>query len=556
MVRHPIRIVIVMIGFSIFLCLTMLAVSLPAYQAVVARPIDPPPTPPRIANTAAFTLDLELVANGVSLPTYVTGPADGSGRLFVLEQVGRIRVISNSVLLNVPYLDITNIVSAGVRITDSELGLLGMAFDPNFAANGTFYVDYINLNGNTNVERFTVANPAENIASVLTATKILTVAQPDQQHKAGDLQFGPNDGYLYIGLGDGGGAGDPRGNGQNLATLLGKILRINVNDVPTYTIPPTNPFTQTAGVQPEIWAYGLRNPWRFSFDRLNGDLYSGDVGQHCYEEIDYQPSTSSGGENYGWNLMEGYHGFDPTNFDACAQPILTPPPPTLTLPIFEYAHNGLLAAIVGGYVYRGTRYPQAAGVYFYADHEQGLIWSLEQNGPGSWFSTLRLDISPKDISSFGEDPNGELYLTTYGDGEVYHIVMGPSLTASTKTATTRSPHRGEVLTYTIALRNTGNTFTNPVYVTDTIPPELVYVPGSFTATVGTVDTSGAPTLRWAGIMSASPIVTLTYAVTASTITTVTNDAVIDPGFTAVFTRSVTIVVRPFYTYLPLVLKQP
>jgi uncharacterized repeat protein (TIGR01451 family) len=559
MSRYAIRVIIVVLSFTMLLCLTVLALSMPTHLSAIAQPIEHITVPTRIATTSAFTLGIELIANGVTLPTYVASPADGSGRLFVLEQAGRIRVISNSVLLNLPYLDITNIVSPGVVVTDSELGLLGMAFDPDFVSNGTFYVDYINLDGNTNVERFTVANPANDVAAIITATKILTVVQPYAQHKGGNLQFGPNDGYLYFGLGDGGGAGDPQGNGQNLDTLLGKILRIDVRNVPTYTIPPTNPFTRTVGVQPEIWAYGLRNPWRFSFDRLNGDLYIGDVGQHCYEEVDYQPFTSHGGENFGWNLMEGYHGFDPLNYDACAQPILTPPPPTLTLPVFEYPHSGLLAAIVSGYVYRGTRYPQAAGVYFYADHEQGLIWSLEQNSPGNWLSTLRLDISPRDISSFGEDSNGELYLATYSDGEVYHVVMGPpppSLATSTKTAGTSSPHRGEVLTYTIVLRNTGSPFTNTVHVTDTVPPEIVYVPGSFTATLGTVDPLGVPTLRWAGIMSDTPIVTLTYAATASTITTVTNDAVIDPEFTTVFTRSATIVVSRFYSYLPLLLKSP
>ena len=560
MQRFAVRTVIVLISVAVLLSLTLLIVSVPAHQPAAARPIEPITTPSSIARTSGFTLGLELLSGGFNWPTYVTGPADGSGRLFVLEQAGRIRVISNSVLLNTPYLDISNTVTFDGQ--DSERGLLGMAFDPDFASNGAFYLDYINLDGNTNIERFVVSNPTADVAHVITATKILTVTQPQYaaQHKGGALQFGPNDGYLYIGMGDGAGGGDPYHNSQSLTTLLAKILRVNVRHVPTYTIPPTNPFTQTAGALPEIWAYGLRNPWRFSFDRLNGDLYIGDVGQNCYEEIDYQPGASQGGENYGWNIMEGKHRFDPANMGVCDQPILTPP--TLTLPVFEYPHNGLLAAIVGGYVYRGTRYPQAAGAYFYADHELGLIWSLEQGSPGSWVSTPRLDISPKDISSFGEGPDGELYLATYGTGEVYHVVMGPpaplppSLAASTKAASALSPRRGAVLTYTIVLRNTGAPFTNTVHVTDIVPHALDYVRGSFTATLGAIDPSVAPTLKWAGMMSDTKVVTLTYAVTASTITTITNDAVINPEFTAAFTRSVTIVVGRIRIYLPLVSKNP
>jgi uncharacterized repeat protein (TIGR01451 family) len=553
MQRFAMRTVIVLISVAALLSLTLLIVNVPAHQPAAARSIEGAAAPSSIARTAGFTPSLELISGGFTLPTYVTGPADGSGRLFVLEQAGRIRVISNSVLLDRPYLDISNTVSFGH--SDSELGLLGMAFDPDFAFNGTFYLDYTDLAGNTNIERFVVAAPAADVAAVITATKILTIEQPYEQHKGGALQFGPRDGYLYIGMGDGGGGGDPQRNGQNLNTLLAKLLRINVRQVPTYTIPPTNPFTRTSGAKPEIWAYGLRNPWRFSFDRANGDLYIGDVGQHCYEEIDYQPGASRGGENYGWNSMEGSHGFDPANFDACDQPILTPP--TLTLPVLEYSHDGLLAAVVGGYVYRGARYPQAAGLYFYADHELGVIWSLEQSSPGSWVSTQRLDISPQDISSFGEGPDGELYLATYGTGEVYHVVMGPlppNLAASTKAASTLSPRRGEVLTYTVVLRNAGAPFTNTVRVTDIVPSAVNYVSGSFTATLGAIDPSAAPALKWAGRLSGTQVVTLTYAVTVSTITTITNNAVIDPEFTAAFTRSVTIVASRTPVYLPLVSK--
>ena len=556
MSRRVIRAVAVVIGAAALTSFMLLITSLPTHSSAVAQPIERAGTPLSMASASSFTLGVELVATGLNYPTYLADARDGSGRLFVLEQAGRIRVISNGILLNAPYLDISNTVSFGGP--DSELGLLGLAFDPDFASNGTFYLDYTNVNSDTNIERLVVANPAADVASVITATRIITIAQPDVQHKAGALQFGPNDDYLYVGLGDGGGAGDPRYIGQNLTTtLLAKILRINVRGVPTYTIPPTNPFSQTADVLPETWAYGLRNPWRFSFDRANGDMYIGDVGQHCYEEIDFQPAASHGGENYGWSITEGNHGFDHVNFDLCAEPIVTPT--GITRPILEYSHNGLLAAIVGGYVYRGSRYPQMSGVYFYADHEQGLISSLEQIGPGNWINSLRLDIWPEDISSFGEDAAGELYLVTYTTGRIYQIVAGPpppDLASSTKQASAITALRGDLLTYTIALRNTGGTFSDMMRVTDTVPAGLNYLANSLTATLGGVDESSAPLLKWSGIMADTPLVTITYAVTASAASAITNTVSIDPGFAGVFTRSATVVVYGARVYLPLIFRNP
>ncbi|MGH2592301.1 MAG: PQQ-dependent sugar dehydrogenase, partial [Anaerolineae bacterium] len=238
------------------------------------------------STSLSFTITLSEVASGVAQPVYLTHAGDGSGRLFVVEQVGRIKVITNGVVLAPPYLDISSIVESG----SAEQGLLSVAFDRDFETNGTFYVNYTAKagNGDTVVARYVAANPSSNVANPIAVTHLITIDQPQANHNGGQLQFGPNDNYLYIGMGDGGGSNDqgsghaPEGNGQSPGTLLGKMLRIDVRGVPTYTIPPSNPFTQTAGYLPEIWALGLRNPWRFSFDRATGDLYIGDVGQNCY----------------------------------------------------------------------------------------------------------------------------------------------------------------------------------------------------------------------------------------------------------------------------------
>ncbi|CAG0997334.1 partial Aldose sugar dehydrogenase YliI, partial [Gammaproteobacteria bacterium] len=259
-------------------------------RSVMAEPIEPRDNPATIAASTtvvastAFTIGLELVSGGLSAPVHVTHAGDGSGRLFVVEQAGKVRVIKNGALLPTPYLTITTQVACC-----GEQGLLSIAFDPDFQTTRAFYLNYTNLAGNTVIERYTVADATADVANVVNSQSVLTINQPEGNHNGGQVQFGPNDDYLYIGMGDGGGGGDQHGtigNGQDPAQLLGKMLRINVRGVPTYTIPPTNPFTQTAGYRPEIWALGLRNPWRFSFDRVNGDLFIGDVGQNCWEEID------------------------------------------------------------------------------------------------------------------------------------------------------------------------------------------------------------------------------------------------------------------------------
>jgi glucose/arabinose dehydrogenase len=260
------------------------------------------------------------------------------------------------------------------------------------------------------VVRYRVSPTDRNVADPDSARTVLSQPQPYANHNGGHLAFGP-DGYLYIGLGDGGSANDPQGNGQNLATLLGKLLRINVDGGEPYAIPADNPFRERQGARAEIWGYGLRNPWRYSFDRATGDLYIADVGQSAWEEIDVQPAGSPGGENYGWNLMEGAH----------CRPGAACDPSGLTLPVTEYGRS-MGCSVTGGYVYRGTAQPGLIGAYVYGDYCSGRIWRLARGADGSWKSTELLQARGVQVSSFGEDESGELYLTSLGEGSVYRLV--------------------------------------------------------------------------------------------------------------------------------------
>jgi glucose/arabinose dehydrogenase len=344
---------------------------------------------------------MRRIAGELDRPVYLTHAGDGSGRLFIVEKPGRIRIVKDGDLLPDPFLDITD----RTRSTGNEQGLLGLAFDPQYRTNGRFFVDYIDLNGNTVVARYLVSADNPDKADPASGAAILRVNQPYANHNGGDLVFGP-DGYLYIGMGDGGSAGDPLGNGQRLDTLLGKLLRIDVRSDP-YAIPPDNPFLGRAGARPEIWAYGLRNPWRFSFDRATGDLYIGDVGQDAYEEIDFQPAGSAGGQNYGWNIMEGLHPYK--GGDTAG----------LVPPVAEYSHDGGNCSVTGGYVYRGTRIPPLQGTYLFGDYCTGTIWVLRRIA-GEWrmadWSGFSFGFP---ISSFGEDESGELYILDYKAGAAF-----------------------------------------------------------------------------------------------------------------------------------------
>jgi len=369
----------------------------PTPTATPTLPFAPPP----IALEAAFT--------GFRSPVYITHDGEAS-RLFVVEKAGRIRLIENGVVQRAPFLDITGRVGSN----GNEQGLLSVAFPPDYAASGLFYVDYTDLNGNTVIARYrrSADNPRQ--ADPTSEQKILQIDQPTEDRtgdrNGGQLQFGP-DGYLYIGTSDGGWAGERQGNAQATGSLLGKILRIGVGETDTYTIPADNPFVGQAEARPEIWALGLRNPRHFSFDRTTGDLYIADGGIQMYQELDYQPAHSPGGQNYGWSRLQGDHCYIPnTGCDSSGT----------VLPVAAYYD----CSLIGGYVYRGTQFPKMAGVYFFADFCSSKVRGLWRNASGVWQmdSLLYSNVSP---ISFGEDAAGELYLVDYMQGVIYHLTAAP-----------------------------------------------------------------------------------------------------------------------------------
>jgi glucose/arabinose dehydrogenase len=344
------------------------------------------------------------VVSGLNKPLGMATPPNDPNKMFVLEQAGTIRVVQNGSLLPDPLLDITDRVgSAG-----NEQGLLGIALHPDFASNGYFYVNYTDTNGNTVIARFHVSQSDANRADPNSEKVLLHVDQPFPNHNGGSMVFGP-DGFLYMGLGDGGSAGDPHGNGQSVNTWLGKLLRVDVNSGDPYAIPPSNPFANGGG-KPEIWAYGLRNPWRFSFDRLTGDLYIADVGQNSWEEIDFSPAGSPGGADFGWNYREGAHAFR-GNPPADAK---------LIEPVSEYSHaDG--CSVTGGYVYRGQALPEFRGIYLFSDYCSGKIWGLLRAADGSWSSNVLFDNTGYNVTSFGQDNQGEIYLIDQGSGSILRL---------------------------------------------------------------------------------------------------------------------------------------
>lgn len=357
-------------------------------------------------NTVLFenvALDLVPVVSGLSSPVYLTG-ISGDTRLFIVEQAGRIRVVKNGQLLATPFLDISSRVLSG-----GERGLLSMAFDPAYAGNGYFYLYFTSQpSGDIVIERHG-GTPGADVASA-TATSVLSIPHPLSNHNGGLVMFGP-DGMLYTGTGDGGGGGDPSGNGQNLNSLLGKLLRIDVRTLP-YTIPATNPFAGQSGRRGEIWAYGLRNPWRFAFDRLASPavLYIADVGQNRYEEINVA-NAATGGINYGWNVTEGAQCYPSGN--ACSTV-------GQQLPALEYDHaRG--CSITGGFPYRGATIPELVGQYFFSDYCTGFLASMSGNSSSNVTTNDWSVPNVGNVTSFGQDGAGEVYLLS-ANGTVYRIV--------------------------------------------------------------------------------------------------------------------------------------
>jgi glucose/arabinose dehydrogenase len=360
---------------------------------------------------------LQLLTSQLSSPVFLTQPPGETDRLFVVEQGGRIRILRNDVLLTRPFLDISALVSPPPL---GERGLLSMAFHPDYQQNGRFFVSYTNVDGDTRIVRYLVSATDPDSADPATASVILPLEQPYSNHNGGLILFGP-DGTLFVGLGDGGDAGDPQNRAQNLDSLLGKMLRLDVDGAAPYAVPPDNPFVGNPSARPEIWAWGLRNPWRFSFDRVTGDLYIADVGQGAREEVNRQPAASGGGENYGWNIMEGFACYGSSDCSSAG----------LTLPLIDYPHSEG-CSVTGGYVYRGSALPILYGRYLYSDYCGGWVKSFtyfdgRAVDPIDWSS----EIAPggSGVTSFGEDNQGELYILRAA-GTLHRIV--PQVTKASR----------------------------------------------------------------------------------------------------------------------------
>ena len=359
-------------------------------------------------------VELELVAGGLDRPVGVTHAGDGSGRLFIAEQSGAIRILEGGAVRETPFLDLRDAVTCC-----GEMGLLGLAFHPDFASNDLFYVHYSDLDGDNVLAEYAVSDDPS-VADPLSARTLLSVEQPFGNHNGGHLAFGP-DGYLYVALGDGGSAGDPLDQGQDLSTLLGSLLRIDVDGADPgleYSIPGSNPFVDVPGAAREIWAYGLRNPWRFSFDRATGDLWIGDVGQNAFEEIDLEVAGGAGGVNYGWRKMEGFECFEPPV--GCDDG-------TLTTPIYAYPHVGG-GSVTAGYRYRGSAHPSWTGLFFLADFalDEGRVSVPRCDGVWEFRTLPAFDLS---VATFGEDEEGELYAVDYrfadSDSDLYRLRAVP-----------------------------------------------------------------------------------------------------------------------------------
>jgi glucose/arabinose dehydrogenase len=370
---------------------------------------------------AQTPLTTERVASGLSLPLWIGAPA-GDARLFVIEKDGQVRIVDGGVVLPTPFLDITAKTSKG-----SEQGLLGLAFHPSYASNGLFFVNYTDTAGDTVVSRFQVSAVDPDLADPASEALILFQDQPFENHNGGDLHFGL-DGYLYVGFGDGGSQQDPQCHGQALSTWLGKLLRIDVDGAFPYAIPADNPFVGVPGALGEIWLVGLRNPWRWSVDRLTGDLYLGDVGQNRREEIDFA-AAGVGGTNYGWKIVEGTRC---NQISGCAPGTPACGDPSYVAPIYELFHVGFSGplAIIGGAVYRGCAIPDLAGTYFFADFNDNKIRSFVYD-PGSGVTNFRdrtTELAPggglsiTSIAAFGTDGFGELYLADHLGGEIFQVV--------------------------------------------------------------------------------------------------------------------------------------
>ncbi len=348
-----------------------------------------------IISNSTYAIELKLFIDNLRFPVLITHAVTSTENLFVVEKTGRIYIFDQSGKNKKLYLDASSLITT----KGNEQGLLSLAFHPDFKNNGYLFIYYTAQDGDNTLARLKIDPLRSNLISIDSLEVLFAVKDPASNHNGGMLAFGP-DGYLYIGLGDGGRGGDPWNNAQNLKTLLGKMLRIDVNKSSGYSIPTDNPFTMDKDARPEIWAYGLRNPWRHSFDRVTGDLWIADVGQNKWEEIHWQAASSQGGENYGWRLMEGAHCYLPKKNCNKGE---------LVLPVAEYSHNKG-CSVTGGYVYRGKSIKELQGKYVFGDFCTGTLWTVDKEKN---FKMQKLMDSDLNISSFGEDSNAELYVVDY-----------------------------------------------------------------------------------------------------------------------------------------------
>ncbi len=437
--------------------------------------------------------------SGLLQPVHITHAGDGSERLFIVEQSGRIRIVQDGTLQPEPLLDITDRVACC-----GERGLLSVAFPPDYASKGYFYVNYTRQpDGATVIARFRLVAGSANRADPDSEEEILTIAQPFPNHNGGQLAFGP-DGYLYIGMGDGGSGGDPQNNAQTTSVLLGKLLRIDVEaGTQPYAIPATNPFADDPNYRGEIWALGLRNPWRFSFDRETDDLYIADVGQNAWEEVNMQPAGSTGGENYGWRCKEATHDFDLSAAPCDDAGFVA----SLVAPVQEYTNGQGDCSVTGGFVYRGAEYERMQGVYFYADYCSGKIWGLRRDGTG-WSNMLLLDENYT-MTTFGEDEAGNLYVADYSSGRILKLIdaspPGPDTGVITRTlnpgASTSLPIRDDALTIDLEFPARAVSSTTLIsYTTLPVTPTVEELPADSTPLyrfrLEAVAASGLPLLQF------------------------------------------------------------